>query len=127
MSSPQRVAQVEYPSGLSRTDEGAFPTLLPKLSQTLECDHLSLDRIPPFTLAALTFRRGAKRAFHLRLFRKSGRYLVELSGVQPNKVLEGIRVCRDHFDRWFGITGREIIAFEQSQVGRKRNRKNTPQ
>ena len=41
-----------------------------------------------------------------------GRLLVELSGADPGRALRGIRVCRDHFDHWFGITASDIERFE---------------
>lgn len=39
--------------------------------------------------------------------------LVELSGADAGRALHGVRVCRDHFDHWFGITAGDIERFEK--------------
>jgi len=67
---------------------------------------------------ALQLRQAGKRIFHVRMVRKGGRMLVELSGADPGRALEGIRVCRDHFDQWFGITANDIVRYESGEEER---------
>ena len=102
-----------YPA--DRSTDGMLAPLAAELMPIFEYDALRLDennrgrrhRI------ALQFRQAGKRIFHVRMIRKGGRLLVELSGADPGRALAGIRVCRDHFDRWFAITASDIERFEE--------------
>jgi hypothetical protein len=96
--------------------DGVLTPLAKDLMPVLNFDALRLDerrgRVQRF---ALHIRTAGKRVFHIRLVRKGARFLVTLGGVEPEKALAGIRVCRDYFDRWFGITGKEVTEFETTR------------
>jgi len=62
----------------------------------------------------LWFRHGAKRIFHVRVVRRGGKTLVELGGGNPTAVLRMIQRCRDHFDRWLGVTPEHVRELESS-------------
>lgn len=106
------------------TTEGVLTGLVPPLAALARSDQIRVDepRGPGFR-TILYLRAAGKLVFHIRVVRQSGRYLVDICGFDPRKVLEGVRVCRDHFDEWFGISGREIAAFEsQRQIPKRAQR-----
>lgn len=92
--------------------EGIFTDLPLKLSGILDYDSLILDALPASKRATLWFRRKAKGIFGISLVRRGGRWLVVMNGLDPDRVMKGILVCRDHFDHWFGITAGDIEAYE---------------
>jgi hypothetical protein len=101
-----------------RIPKGRWSTPRPsrgKLSNVIEFDNMGLDGLPNSKRLTLWFRHGAKRIFHIRLIRRSGRCVVEMGGLDPGEVLKGIAVCRDHLDRWFGINPRDITAYERKR------------
>jgi hypothetical protein len=46
--------------------------------------------------------------------RRNARHLIEMGGGDPVRVLRTVRLCRDHFDRWFGLTPRDIKTYERA-------------
>jgi hypothetical protein len=108
-----------YPS--DRPMEGVFTPLAAELMPIFEYDTLRVDerRSRRVHRIALQLRQAGKRIFHIRLARKGGRLLVALSGADPGRALRGIRVCRDHFDHWFGISASDIERFEASETESK--------
>jgi hypothetical protein len=109
-----RDEMLEYRVSESGSD-GALSELPGKLSRVIEFDNMDLDGVPNSKRLTLWFRNGAKRIFHIRMFRTGGRCVVEMGGLDPAQVLKGIAVCRDHFDRWFGISPRDITAYERKR------------
>jgi hypothetical protein len=105
-----------YPA--DRTTDGVLTPLAAELMPIFEYDALRVDerRSPSVHRIALQLRQAGKRIFHIRLVRKGGRLLVELSGADAGRALAGIRVCRDHFDHWFGITASDIERFEKTDA-----------
>jgi hypothetical protein len=91
--------------------------LLPGLLNSLGTDDAFLDELPQAKRATLWFRQGAKHIFYISVVRKTGRCVVELGGLDSREVLLAVRVCRDHFDRWFGIAPEDIQAFERRTGG----------
>lgn len=89
-------------------DDGIFTALPEKLSEQLQFDHVQLQGPPTSKRITLWFRSGAKRVYHIRIIRTTGRRLVEIGGLDPATVLRTIHICRDHFDEWFGITPSDI-------------------
>jgi hypothetical protein len=112
--------KLEYRVSDAGTD-GALTELPQKLSNVMEFDTLKLEGLPNSKRLTLWFRSGAKRIFYVRMIRSTGRYVVEMGGIKPGEVLRGIEVCRDHLDRFFGISARDIKAYE-----RKSSVKNQP-
>ncbi len=108
----ENAERAEY-AGSSAGVDGAFRDLPQKLSSTLTFDSVTFEGLPSSKKFTLWFRHGAKRVFHVRLVRKSSRYLVEMGGMDPSQVLKSVQVCRDHLDRWFGIRPQEITVFEK--------------
>jgi hypothetical protein len=103
--------KVEYrDSGIGT--EGIMTELPAKLIDAIEFDSVTLDEQPASKRVTLWFRQSAKYVFRIRLIRKGSRCIVEMSGMDPGKVLRGITVCKDHFDQWFGITPHDIESFE---------------
>ena len=98
-----------------RPTDGLLAPLAAELMPIFEYDALRLHerRRGRVHRVALQLRQAGKRIFYLQMIRKGGRLLVELSGADPSRALTGIRVCRDHFDRWFGITANDIERFEE--------------
>lgn len=106
------IREFEYP-GSETNIEGVLTELPQKLSGVVEYDSLSLQVLPASKRVTLWFRCKAKHTFEISLVRRGGRWLVVLSGLDPDRVMHGILICRDHFDRWFGITVKDILAYEQ--------------
>ena len=98
--------------------EGLFAPLAAALMPIFEYDALRVDERHSRRAhrIALQLRQAGKRIFHIRLVRKGGRLLVALSGADASRALRGVRVCRDHFDHWFGITASDIERFETSDA-----------
>jgi hypothetical protein len=69
--------------------------------------------MPRRKVVTLWCRQGAKRVFYVSMVRKTGRWIVEMGGVDSQRVLAAIHACRDHFDGWFGIAPEDIQAFER--------------
>ena len=99
---------LEYSSIKEETNDGIFSELPEKLAPTLQFDHITLQGPPASKRITLWFRSGAKRVYHIRLIRKTGRCLVQIGGLEPATVLKTISICRDHFDNWFGISAQDI-------------------
>lgn len=95
--------------------EGVLCELPEKLAGVMQFDGLELEGMPNSTWLKLWFRHGAKRVLHVSLIRRSGRYVVEMGGLNPGQVLAAIAVCRDHFDRWFNISARDVTAYERKR------------
>jgi hypothetical protein len=97
-----------------RPTEGVFTPLAAELMPIFQYDTLRVEerRAGPVHRIALQLRQAGKRIFRVRMVRKGGRLLVELSGADPRQALRGIRVCRDHFDHWFGISSNDVERFE---------------
>lgn len=104
--------KIEYRVPDAGTD-GALTELPQKLSVVMDFDNLGLEGMPNSKRLTLWFRSGAKRIFYVSMIRRTGRYVVEMGGMEPGEVLRGIEVCRDHLDRWFGISARDINAYER--------------
>ena len=104
--------QLEYPAS-DVSVEGVFTDLPRKLSGVVEYDRMSLGGGPASKRVTLWFRQKARRAFEISLVRRGGRWLVVMGGLDPDRVMDGILVCRDHFDQWFGITTRDIQTYDQ--------------
>jgi len=108
---PSTITNTQPPSRLEYATEqpidGVMPALLVKLQPVLGYDHLRVSRQGGLTRAiyVTVFRRQAKRLFHVKLLRKSGRWIVRMGGGDPGRALAAINVCRDHFDAWFGVAG----------------------
>lgn len=100
--------QLEYSVPVGKWD-GMLTELPDKLAGCIEFDAIGLDGMPTSKRVTLWFRSGAKKVFHVRLIRKAGRCLVEMGGVEPATALAAIKICRNHFDRWFGITPGDIL------------------
>jgi len=109
---------LEYPDSAGGT-EGLFTELPGKLASVIPFDHVSVAETPHSKRVTLWFRSGAKQLFQVRLIRKSGRYLIEMSGLDAGQVLRGIQVCRDHCDRFFHITPADVLSYE---VGSQQNK-----
>ena len=62
--------------------------------------------------ATLLFRKGAKTIYRVFIIRKTGYYLVRFTGGDPAEIVRAMRICRDHFDRWFGIEAADIVDIE---------------
>jgi hypothetical protein len=105
-------AVVAYPASGAET-EGIFTQLPEKLAGTVDFDNFSLKTWPTSKRLTLWFRHGAKKIFHISVVRRGGRSLVQIGGLNPTRVLGGIKVCRDHFDKWFGIRSQDIIVYEK--------------
>jgi hypothetical protein len=88
--------------------EGSLAELPFKLTEHVEYDAISLDGRPASKCVTLWFRSGAKKVFHVRVIRKTGRFLIEMGGLEPRVVLSAVKVCRNHFDDWFKITPEDI-------------------
>jgi hypothetical protein len=86
--------------------------LLPGLLNSLGTDDAFLDELPKAKRATLWFRQGAKHIFYISVVRETGRCVVELGGLDSREVLRAVRVCRDHFDRWFGIAPEDLQTYE---------------
>lgn len=108
--------RVEYRDRGIGTD-GIMSELPSKLAGTLDFDGLRLEEQPASKRVTLWFRSGAKYVFHIRLIRKGGRYMVEMGGLDPQKVLGGVIVCKRHFDQWFKISPQDVIQFERGSNG----------
>ena len=93
--------------------EGILTDLPGKLSTVLEYDRVGLEGLTAPKRITLWFRRGARRIFEVRMVRRGGRWLVGIGGLDPTGVYRGILICRDHFDRWFGVRPQEIRAYER--------------
>ena len=102
----------------TKSQEGVLTELPVKLARFAEFDRIALIGAPSSLKATLWFRQGLKRIFHIRIIRKSGRCIVEFGGQDPKQVLQMISVCRDHFDRWFGIKASDIQALDQKREGK---------
>jgi len=111
LSQPAPNEKLEYPSPAGGSD-GALADIPGKLTGVVEFDNLGLDGMPNSKRLTLWFRSGAKRIFYIRMVRRTGRCVVEIGGMNPGEVLLGIAVCRSHLDRWFGISARDIKAYE---------------
>jgi hypothetical protein len=107
-------ALLVYPA--DRPTDGMMAPLAKELMPIFEYDALRLDerKRGHGHRIALQLRQAGKRIFRVRMIRKGGRLLVELSGADPGRALAGIRVCRDHFDQWFGITNTDVERFEEA-------------
>ena len=114
-TSEENPERVEYRDSGVGTD-GILSELPAKLAGTLEFDGLKLDEQPASKRVTLWFRSGAKYVFRIRMIRKGGRYMVEMGGLDPIKVLRGVAVCKRHFDQWFKITPRDVVRFERGSV-----------
>jgi hypothetical protein len=112
---PAVTKQFEYPSS-DVSVEGVFADLPRKLSGVLEYDTLVLDALPASKRCTLWFRRKARQIFEISLVRRGGRCLVVVGGLDPDRVMHSIFVCRDHFDHWFGITPQDIQAYEHRRA-----------
>ena len=112
MPSEKPHISLEYKDARPNFD-GAIAELPEKISKVMEFDSISLSGLKTSRKFTLWFRSGAKRIFHIHMIRKSGRCVVEMGGLDPAQMLGGIAVCRDHFDRWFGIQAWEVKAFEK--------------
>ena len=86
--------------------------MLPGLLNSLGTDDAFLDELPKAKRATLWFRHGAKHIFYISVVRRAGRCVVELGGLDSKEVLLAVRVCRDHFDRWFGIEPEDLQTYE---------------
>ncbi len=102
----------EYMDGGKGAD-GMLAGLPAKLVDTVEFDNLSVTERPTPRRITLWFRQGIKHVFHIQIIRKSGRYVIEMGGVDPTKVLKCIHVCKKHFDGWFKIAPEDIKRFEK--------------
>lgn len=110
--------KVDYPANGHRL-EGVFTTLLMRLEGEFPFDRTSLKTLPTGKKLTLWFRHGAKRVFHISIIRKGARYVIEMSGGDPGRVLRAIHICKDHFDDWFGVTAEDIRAIEAGGVSRE--------
>ena len=111
MSNAPEPYSVDYPAVGKRLD-GVFTTLLQRLEGEFPFDRTSLKTLPTGKRLTLWFRSGARRMFHVTIIRKGARYVVEMSGGDPSKVLRAVQICRDHFDRWFEVTPRDVRVYE---------------
>ena len=111
-SQPAPNEKLEYASPGGSAD-GALAEIPDKLSGVVEFDNLGLEGMPNSKRLTLWFRSGAKRIFYIRMVRRTSRCIVEMGGINPGEVLRGVAVCRDHLDRWFGISARDIKAYER--------------
>lgn len=91
-------------------DEGLLTELPGKLAMALTFDRFGLSQLPASKKVTLWFRSGMKRVFHVRMFRRGGRFLVEMGGGDPKLVLRCVQICKAHFDEAFGITSKDIQA-----------------
>ena len=112
-----RRAVASYTGEPGQSTEGALTGLVQALASEVRFDGLRLREHPRAGRVTLWFRHGAKQLFHVSLVRRGGRYLVELHGGDPASALRLVSVCRDHFDRWFGVTPAQVRAFEAERAG----------
>ena len=101
---------VYYDTG--KGTDGILTALPKRLANIIEFDTLSLEEQPASKRITLWFRHGAKCVFRIRFVRKSGHYLVKMGGLDAERVLDGIQVCKQHFDQWFDISKRDITSYE---------------
>ena len=101
---------LHYPSHDPDALPGACRDLLPHLAEAVPYDGVVVEMspAPARKSAALLFRKGAKTIYRISIVRRTGCYLVRLSGGDPVEVLKVVRACRDHFDQWFGIEAIDI-------------------
>lgn len=112
MSSPQKAETVEalsYP-GRHASTEGVFTPIVGDLASVAGADRVRLVEGAGGRRLALLFRRGASRVLRLSLVRRTGRWVVELAGMDRARVLAAMRLCQDHFDRWFGTTPDRVVS-----------------
>jgi hypothetical protein len=114
------IAAWEYADPAATKTDGVMTALAADLLPVVPYDHLRLDESKRGAIhrIAIQLRQAGKRVFHVKLVRRGGKMLVRLGGMDPTRVLEGVRVCRSHFDRWFGITPTEIEALEHRPKSR---------
>jgi hypothetical protein len=56
----------------------------------------------------LWLRQNDERVFYIMVTRKHGRHMVKMGGTDPRRVQTAIQVCREHFDRWFGVNADDL-------------------
>ena len=95
--------RLEYDA--DRPIDGVLTELMSKLRPVLDFDHLRVSQNALTEAYFSVFRRQAKRLFHVKFLRRGGKWVVRMGGGDPAEVLAAIRVCRDHFDAWFGVDG----------------------
>ncbi|MCG3174822.1 MAG: hypothetical protein GMKNLPBB_03111 [Myxococcota bacterium] len=105
---PTRIEYDNSSSGL----EGMFTQLLPKLLQRIEFDAVDLHAGQAGKQATLWLRSQGKTVYHIRVVRRGVRTVLELGHISPAAGLELARICKTHFDSWFGITREDILAYE---------------
>ena len=88
-----------------RAIDGVMTPLLFPLRHVLEFDRLQVTQNLLAQVYLAVFRRQAKRMFHIKFLRRGGKWVVRMGGGDPAEVLAAVRLCRDHFDSWFGVSG----------------------
>lgn len=109
----------EYPAA-ERQMDGVVTQLPGKLSDVIEFDRMGLDELPRSKRITLWFRQGAKDILRVSIVRRSGRWIVNLGGIEEQQVKKCVIVCRDHFDQWFGINSSDINIYQRYRQGKKK-------
>jgi hypothetical protein len=107
ISEQGKTVVLQYSAG-RKSLEGSVLNLPEKLARIVEYDQIKISSRSTSKHVTLWFRCGAKQIFHIRLLRKSGRYFIELSGLNAQNVLRSIDTCKQHFDQWFEIDSEDI-------------------
>ena len=105
----QIVETLSYPAEGAST-EGVFTPIVGDLVSLTGANSVDLTEAAGGRRLALLFRRGATRVLRLSLVRRTGRCVVELAGMDPGRILAAMRLCREHFDGWFGISPERLAA-----------------
>jgi hypothetical protein len=98
-----------YPAPIAAT-EGILTPLLPALMMALGATEFQLEKLPreAFRLACT---KGSSPVFYVAADRADGRWVFEMSGDDCQEALTAMRLCRAHFDQWFGelAEGQRIV------------------
>lgn len=94
--------------------DGSMRSLIPKLQMAIRFDRVQVERDASRGLSTrlmlfLIFK--SRRIFELQINRVGLFWSIEVISNNPGTVRKAARVCRNHFDSWFGVVpieGREF-------------------
>lgn len=90
------------------TWDGILSPVTSQLAELVEATDLHYQERRWPSRAVLWFRRGTFRILRVSVVRRMGRCIVEFAGLEPRTVLAAMCLCRDHFDRSFGVVGEDL-------------------